>query len=153
MSAKPNYTKGQINALPLGPLKEALEALGIPFNGGKIAGRKSLKAALYPDTAAVSQPNPSQLSSSQPSGASGSAKYVSASQPNLSHVPPIQPCPAPPDQVPVGNNIQAEGREQWHLLTQTNGPVYTRIPVASRNKASCVYSTLLNKLIKAKNDD
>ena len=67
MSAKPNYTKGQINALPLGPLKEALEALGIPFNGGKIAGRKSLKAALYPDTAAVSQPNPSQLSSSQPS--------------------------------------------------------------------------------------
>ena len=116
MSAKPNYTKGQINALPLGPLKEALEALGIPFNGGKIAGRKSLKAALYPDTAAVSQPNPSQLSSSQPSGASGSAKYVSASQPNLSHVPPIQPCPAPPDQVPVGNNIQAEGRERGTSL-------------------------------------
>ena len=116
MSAKPNYTKGQINALLLGPLKEALEALGIPFNGGKIAGRKSLKAALYPDTAAVSQPNPSQLSSSQPSGASGSAKYVSASQPNLSHVPPIQPCPAPPDQVPVGNNIQAEGRERGTSL-------------------------------------
>jgi hypothetical protein len=142
----------------LASLKDALAALGLPFNGGKIAGRASLKAALYPPqvgivgTGAVSQPNPSSLPSSQPSGASGSAKYVSASQPNQSHVAPIQPCPAPPDQVAVGNNIQAEGREQWHLLTQTNGPVYTRIPVASQNKASHVFSTLLNKAYKDNNE-
>ena len=77
-------------------------------------------------TGAVSQPNPSPLPSIQPSGASGSA-----SQQNLSH-----------------------GREQWHLLTQSSGPVYTRIPVASQNKASYVYSSMLNKLIKAnKNND
>jgi hypothetical protein len=77
-----------------------------------------------------------------------SANYGSASQPNLSHIAPVQHRPAPPDQVAVGNNIQAEDREQWHLLTQTSGPVYTRIPAASQNKASQVYSTLLNKANK-----
>ena len=155
MSAKPNYTKGQINSLPLGPLKEALEALGLPFNGGKIAGWKSLKAALYPDTVAVSQPNPSQLPSSQPPGAPGSA-----SQPNVVTGAVSLPIPSPlPSSQPSGASGSAsqpnlsQGREQWHLLTQTSGPVYTRIPVASRDKASYVYSTLLNKLIKAKKDD
>ena len=126
MSAIPKYTKGQINSLPLGPLKDALAALGLPFNGGKIAGRASLKAALYPPqvgivgTGAVSQTNPSPLPSSQPSGALGSAKYVSASQPNPSPAsssagtaklgsasqPSLSPEPS----------VQAEGREQWPCL-------------------------------------
>ena len=167
-SASTKYTKTQINCLPVGPLRVALAELGLPFQGlGD--GRASLKAALYP---------PPVVMGSQPSGASGSAKYVSASQPNLSHIVPnqfnllsSQPSGASGasgsakyvsesqpnlshDQAAVGNNIQAKGREQWLLLSQTSGPVYTRIPVASRNKASYVYSTLINKLIKAnKNDD
>jgi hypothetical protein len=69
MSAMPKYTKGQINSLPLAPLKDALAALGLPFNGGKIAGRASLKAALYPPQVgivgmgAVFQTNPGPLPS------------------------------------------------------------------------------------------
>ena len=177
MSTIPKYTKGQIDTLPVGPLKEAMEALGLPFNGGKVAGRKSLKAALYPPKGAVSQPNPRPPS--QPPGAEGAANLVSASQPNLSPASLIQPSvqanevqaeireqrhesasqpnlsPAPLIQpsAQVGV-VQAVIREQWHLLPQSSGPVYTRIPVASRNKASYVYSSLLNKLIKAnKNND
>ena len=72
---------------------------------------------------------------------------LSVSQPNVSPAPLIQP-------LAQGGVVQAVIREQWHLLPQSSGPVYTRIPVASRNKASYVYSSLLNKLIKAnKNND
>jgi hypothetical protein len=39
----------------------------------------------------------------------------------------------------------------WQLLKQSNGPAYTRIPLASRNKASLVYTSVLNNGIK-KND-
>jgi hypothetical protein len=72
----------------------------------------------------ASQPNPSPASSS-----AGTAKLGSASQPSLSPEP----------------SVQAEGREQWHHFNQTRGPVYARIPSASRNKASQVLSTLLLK--------
>ena len=172
MSTRPKYTKGQIDSLPVGPLKEALEALGIPFNGGRVAGRKSLKAALYPPkvgivgTGAASQPNPRPPS--QPPGAKGATIHESASQPNLSPASPIQPSvqevqaeireqrhesasqpnlsPAPLIQPTVQVEVvQAEIREQWHLLKQTSGPVYTRIPLASRNKASQIYALLLLK--------
>ena len=138
MSAVPNYTKGQINSLPLGPLKEALEALGLPFNGGKIAGRASLKAALYPPQVGIVG-----------TGALGSAKYVSASQPNPS------PASTSVGTAELGSasqpflspepTVQTEGREQWHHFNQTRGPVYARIPAASRNKASQVLSTVLLK--------
>ena len=180
MSAIPKYTKGQINSLPIGPLREALEALGLPFNGAKLAGRQTLKAALYPPkvgivgTGAVSQPNPRPPS--QPPGAVGTTNHVSASQPNTSPAPPIQPSvhvgvvqaeigeqrqvsasqpnlsPAPLIQPSVQFEVdQAEIREQWHLLKQSSGPVYTRIPLASRNKASQIFSTLLLKCY-TKND-
>ena len=136
LSASTNYSRTQINSLPVGPLKVALAALGLPFNGGVGKGCASLKAALYPPpvlTGTVSQKKMNPSPASQPSDALGTANYGSASQPILS----------PALSVEVGNNIQDEGREQWHLLTQTSGPVYIRIPVASRNKASEVYSTLL----------
>ena len=180
MSAIPKYTKGQINSLPIGPLREALEALGLPFNGAKLAGRQTLKAALYPPkveivgTGAVSQPNPRPPS--QPPGAVGTTNHASASQPNIGPAPPIQPSvhigvvqaeigeqrqvsasqpnlsPAPLIQPSVQFQVdQAEIREQWHLLKQTSGSVYTRIPLASRNKASQVFSTLLLKCY-TKND-
>ena len=142
MSVIPQYTRTEINSLRIGPLKDALAALGLPFNGGVGDGRKSLKAALYPPsvgTVAASQPNPGPPS--QPPGASGTANPVSASQPNLSPAPLIQPSV----QVEV---VQAEIREQWHLIEKSRRPVYTRIPVASRNKASQVFGTLLNNTNK-----
>ena len=42
MSAKPDYTRTEINSLRVGPLKDALTALGLPFNGGVGDGRKIL---------------------------------------------------------------------------------------------------------------
>ena len=48
-----NYTRTQINCLPIGPLREALVALNLPFNGVKGEGRATLKAALYPPPVAV----------------------------------------------------------------------------------------------------
>ena len=170
MSAIPEYTRTEINSLRVGPLKEALSALGLHFNGGVGEGRKILKAALYPPsvvTGAASQPNPptlvagavTQPNLSQLSGASGSAKHGSASQPNLSHVS-IQPSGAPANLshvVPIQSSLtppaQAAGSEKWHLLSQSSSPVYTRIPVASRNKASYVYGSILNNLIKANKND
>ena len=146
LSAKPKYTKSKIKIMRIGQLKTELAALNLPVDGGGLGVlRPRLRDALFPpSTVKVSafQPTSNPLSVSQP-GAPGSANYDYASQPILS-----------PDQVVGGNNIQAKGSEQWLLLTQTSGPVYTRIPVASRNKASQVYSMLKNKLIKAnKNDD
>jgi hypothetical protein len=72
VSASINHSRTQINSLPVGPLKAALAALGLPFNGGLGDGRASLKAALYPPpvvTGTVTQPNLSQLPSSQSPGA------------------------------------------------------------------------------------
>ena len=65
-----NYSRTQINCLPIGPLKDALAALNLPFTGGKGADRATLKAALYPPPVAVgtsTQPNVSQIPSNQPS--------------------------------------------------------------------------------------
>ena len=119
MSAIPKYTRTEINSLRVGPLKEALIAIGLQFNGGVGEGRKILKAALYPPpvvTGAASQPNPRP-----PIQPVGVANHESASQPNLSPVPPNLPAVQ-------GGVVQAEVREQWHLLKQSSGPVYTRIP-------------------------
>jgi hypothetical protein len=133
MSAIPKYTRTEINSLRVGPLKEALIAIGLQFNGGVGEGRKILKAALYPPpvvTGAASQPNP------RPPIHPPEANHESASQPNLSPVPPNLPAVQ-------GGVVQEEVREQWHLLKQSSGPVYTRIPLASRNKASRIYESLL----------
>jgi len=148
--SSPKYTKSQIKVMGIGQLKTELAALGLPVDGGGLGVlRPRLREALYPPPSA-SQPNPSPAPLIQPSGVVqaeiGEQRQVSASQPNLSPAPPIQPSV----QLEVD---QAEIGEQWHLLKQTSGPVYTRIPVASRNKASLVYSTLLNKLIKANKND
>lgn len=75
MSAIPEYTRTEINSLRVGPLKEALSALGLHFNGGVGEGRKILKAFLYPPSVgsgAASQSNP-------PTVVAGSG-----TQPNLS---------------------------------------------------------------------
>ena len=122
---KPNYSKTQINCLPIGPLKVALAALNLPFTGGMGDGRATLKAALYPPSVAVgsgTQPNLSQLPLSQPSGASGSVQYVATSQPNVVTGPVSQPNPSPlPSIQPSGASGSAsqpnlsQGREQWHL--------------------------------------
>ena len=68
--------------------------------------------------------------------------HVMEKNTNLSHSLSPAPLIQPPVQVEVD---QAEIRQQWHLLKQSSGPVYSRIPLASRNKASQIYASLLLK--------
>ena len=93
MSAQPKYTKGEIGVMRIGQLKTELALLNLPVDGGGLKVlRPRLKAALYPNhagiasTVAVSQPNPRQ-----PLGGLGTANHESASQPNISPAPLIQP--------------------------------------------------------------
>ena len=145
MAAKPNYTRSQINILQAGPLKAELIALNLPFDGNLGAQRARLKAALYPPpvvTGAVSQPNPVPPNPGPPDPVplSQPVAVVTTNQVSIS-----QPTPSSTPSNQVG---QVDGGEQWQLLKKSRGPVYTRIPVASRNKASRVLSTVLNNISK-----